>query len=155
MLSYIPKKLTEGRLCSANNLQSAKIYVQLIGHGKIKRADIIVLTKTHCHFALHLNRHQLVKIYDQVYPSSFVWSLGLVIPFPMENWAMQHYSHGSEKKPLKSPTYTNMKNNKKLNYEFIKGSIPANEEKRTTLNPLLPCSPNRHLATLLMKNSLD
>lgn len=62
MLSYIPKKLTEGRLCAACDLPSAKIYVQLVGHGKIKRADIIALTKTHCHFALQLSRHQLVNL---------------------------------------------------------------------------------------------
>lgn len=46
MLSYIPKKLTEGRLCPVSDIPSAKIYVQHVGQGKIERADIIALAKT-------------------------------------------------------------------------------------------------------------
>jgi hypothetical protein len=40
MLYYIPKKSTGSRICPANNLPSAKICVQPVGHGKIERADI-------------------------------------------------------------------------------------------------------------------
>ena len=45
MVCYIPKKSTGSRIGPANNLPSAKICVQLVGQGKIERADIIPLTK--------------------------------------------------------------------------------------------------------------